>query len=153
MMDMETIALVLLAPLLMATALCDLRMMRIPNLLPGLTVLLFLATLAWSLPLAEVLARSGVAALVLGLGFAAFALRMVGGGDVKSLSALMLFVPPQGLALFLLALSAALFLGIGALALARRGFGSPASSWAALRTKRFPMGISIALAGLALPLA
>ncbi|NUB45299.1 hypothetical protein GEU84_012945 [Fertoebacter nigrum] len=77
----------------------------------------------------------------------------MGGGDVKGLSALMLFVPPQGLSLFLLALSAALFLGIGALALARWGFGLPTSPSAALRTKRFPMGVSIALAGLALPLA
>ncbi len=135
-------------PVLCAVAWNDLRHMRIPNLLVGIAVGLFVLCtplLGWS----EIAWRLGAAVTVFALGTAAFALRLVGGGDVKMLAALMLFVPPQTLTLFGYAFSVALVLGVLFVMALRIARVFRNSDLVGIRARgKFPMGISIALAGL-----
>jgi prepilin peptidase CpaA len=143
--------LVALAPILLFAGASDLRHMRIPNAL-SLAALALFALCATATPPADLLARLLTAGVVFALGFAAFCLRLFGGGDVKLLAALMLFVPTALLPLFGLIFSAALLAGIALLLALRRIPALNRVGWRSLaRGNHFPMGISIALAGLALP--
>ncbi|MEO5621153.1 MAG: hypothetical protein ABIQ85_09555, partial [Cypionkella sp.] len=75
-------------------------------------------------------------------------------GDVKALSATLLLVPFAQLALFALMFSAALIGGVLLVVALRRFFSTETSRWAFLRNeRRFPMGISIGAALLALTVA
>lgn len=143
--------LVLLAPVLVAAALSDLRHMRIPNALNLAALVLFLVCI----PLvgaAEAGSRATVALAVFVLGFAAFRLRLIGGGDAKFLAAVTLFVPVQTLGTFGLVLAGALLLGVAALSAFRARPGAEGAAWRAVRPGGdFPMGVSTALAGLAHP--
>ena len=140
--------LILLIPVLCAVAWNDLRHMRIPNLLVLLALGLFvicMPLLGWT----EIAWRLGVAFAVLVLGSIGFALRLVGGGDVKMLAALMLFVPSQTLNGFGYGLALALVLGV-VFVLALRAMPFPrGGDLAVIRSPgKFPMGVSIALAGI-----
>ncbi|MGB7270400.1 MAG: prepilin peptidase [Albidovulum sp.] len=149
---MSLAPLVMLSPVLLAVAYCDLRFMRIPNVLSILAVALFVISCLFSMPV-DLLARITVAALVFGLGFVAFCLRMFGGGDVKILSALMLFVPMPSLAQFAYLFSASMLIGILAILGLRKLPQAAGHSWKAISgSTKFPMGISIALSGILLPL-
>ncbi|TMM54633.1 A24 family peptidase [Sulfitobacter sabulilitoris] len=142
-----------LVPLLLATALFDLRQMRIPNVLVGAYLCLFAASLLTPGNLDGVALRLLAAGVVLAVGVAGFSFHLLGGGDVKVLSALVLFIPHQWLAVFALSLSVSLLVGIALVQVVRLGAASPTSRWAFLRdTRRFPMGLSIAMAGLSLPI-
>lgn len=141
-----------LCPLLLAAAYCDLRYMKIPNLISLVLVAAFLLGAAVQ-PMPDLAFRLMAAGITLVVGFGAFALRLFGGGDVKLLAALMLYVPAEGFGPFTYVFSAAMLLGMGFVLLARRIPRSGEGTWKFLAGKReFPMGISIALAGLALPL-
>lgn len=143
--------LLLLAPVLVAAALSDLRDMRIPNGLSLIALALFLLCLPF-VGLAEAGLRAAVAAAVFALGFVGFALRLIGGGDAKFLAAVTLFIPVETLALFALVLAAALVLGVLAVLGLRASPWAEAATWRAARPgDSFPMGLSIALAGLAHP--
>ncbi|WP_068109073.1 A24 family peptidase [Tropicimonas marinistellae] len=148
---MELLPLILSAPLLAWMAYSDLRYMRIPNwLVIGLAVA-FLVCVPF-LPVASVGARAGVAAGVLVVGFVAFALGFLGGGDAKVLSALLLLVPPGTWAEFALLFSATLLVGLGLVLSLRLAPGAARSTWVGLRARgMFPMGVSIGLAGLLHP--
>ena len=142
----------LLCPLLVAAAYCDLRYMKIPNLISLVLVAAFLIGAAVQ-PMPDLAFRLIAAATVLVVGFGAFALRLFGGGDVKLLAALMLYVPATGFGPFAYLFSAAMLAGMGFVLLARLIPRTGESTWKFLSGKReFPMGISIALSGLALPL-
>ncbi len=144
--------LIVVAPLLLLTIWCDLKFLRIPNLLVGGAIVAALVVLPFVLTLPEILIRCAIAAGVFLAGFAAFSARLIGGGDVKMMAALMLFVPPDAAATFCLLLSAALLIGIAAVQGLRAVAFDPASGWGVLRERRrYPMGLSIGLAGLALP--
>ena len=139
----------LMIPLFLAVMLFDLRQMRIPNAL----VLLVLVIAAVSLPLSVSLTEFGwrllAAGIVLILGVSLFALRLMGGGDVKFLGALTLMIPTDQLAIFALLLSAAIFAGVAALYLARRAVSGSATRWRSLEDhSRYPLGLSIGLAGI-----
>lgn len=143
--------LILLAPVLLAVGYFDLRYMRIPNALSLIALAIF-ALCAALAPPDDLMFRLGAAAAVLALGFIAFALGLVGGGDVKILACLVLFVPFAGLAQFAQNFALALSLGITVLLALRRVPALQRSSWRGFSERRgFPMGISIALAGLAYP--
>lgn len=142
----------LLAPLLCAVAYFDLRYMRIPNWLS----LLALATFALACLIAppeDLGPRLLAGGSVFLLGFAAFALGLIGGGDVKILSCLTLFIPASGLAGFAQLFALSLAVGIVGLTLLRAIRPLRHIGWLGLAEQRgFPMGISIAMAGLAYPL-
>lgn len=148
---MEIVPMLLLAPVLMAVAYFDLRFMRIPNIL-SLMVLAVFAVAAFFFPPADLLARLVIATSVLLLGFIGFSFHLIGGGDVKILSALMLVVPTSGIVVFANVFSISMFAGI-ILVLAIRRFPQVNSlGWKSFGgSHKFPMGLSIALAGLAFP--
>ncbi len=81
--------------LVVAAAIGDIKTYRIPNAVSFALLALypfFVITAPYNVaPLASL----GVMAIVLALGFAVFSLRMVGGGDVKLLTALTLFAGPM----------------------------------------------------------
>ncbi len=138
-----------MVPLLAAVILYDLRLMRIPN---GL-VLLFLAVavgiLPFALPLDALLWRVAIALGVLAIGLALFATGLMGGGDVKILSVLMLLIPPSALPAFGVLLSIGVLVGIIGLSVARALAKGKPTRWRALwDRKRFPLGLGIGMAGL-----
>jgi len=149
---MDLIPFIALAPLLIAAGYCDLRFMRIPDVLSLAAVALFAVYAVLQTP-PDLWFRLVTALAVFLAGFTAFAFRMVGGGDVKFLSALMLFVPVGQLALFANVFSASLILGILLVVGVRRVPASARLGWKTFSgSQKFPMGVSIAAAGLAFPI-
>lgn len=149
---MDLLPFLALAPLLIAAGYCDLRFMRIPDVLSLAAVALFAVFAVLQTP-PDLWFRLVTALVVFLAGFTAFAFRMVGGGDVKFLSALMLFVPFGQLVLFGNVFSASLIVGVVLVVGARRIPASARLGWKTFSdSQKFPMGISIAAAGLAFPL-
>ena len=142
-----TIPLFFVIPLLIAAAASDLRHLRISNKLSIIALVLFAASCVL-LPPDEILARVLCAGLVFVLGFILFAFHIVGGGDVKILSALMLFIPSYSVMLFGYVFSASLLVGITVILLLRKMPLGVGANWASVQSDNtLPMGISIALAG------
>ncbi|MGX9854221.1 A24 family peptidase [Limimaricola variabilis] len=149
---MDDLPLILVAPLMAAMIWTDLRHMRIPNLLVGAVALVGLGcALAGLMPDLGMRLMAGVAVFAVGL--ALFALRVMGGGDVKMLAVLVPLVPPAALPSFALLLSMTMLAGVLMLSGLRRVAGGPESSWAGLRAQgRYPLGLSIAAAAMILPM-
>lgn len=139
----------LLAALMAAVIWCDLKFMRLPNLLVLMLVVVFAATVTWKLPLAVLGARVGVALAVLVLGAMANAAKLLGGGDVKVLAALVLFFPREQLLAFAFTLCICMIVGIVALVMLRRILRGKGATWRGLQEgARYQMGLSIGAAGL-----
>lgn len=139
-----------IVPLLIATIYFDLRYMRLPNPISLTMVGLFFILAPFTMEISDIFWRVTVAAIVFGIGLAAFATRLVGGGDVKVLAALMLFIPMHLLATFFLLFGVCLLFGT-LLVVTLRKTMTPNKSWAFLSAAgRFPMGLAIGTAGLAL---
>jgi prepilin peptidase CpaA len=83
---------VLIGGVLIAAAISDVISLRIPNYLSIALVALFAAYAVMALPLADVLWHMLAGSVVLGVGIALFAFGLVGGGDIKLLAAVTLFV-------------------------------------------------------------
>jgi len=150
---MDLMPLVLVAPLLAWGAVSDLRRMRIPNAVSLVLVAVF-AVAAAVAPPDDLLPRVAIAAAVFAAGLLAYLFGLFGGGDVKMLSALLLFVPVPTLLLFAYVFSAAMLVGIAAVLALRRLPAARRSGWKSISgATGFPMGLSIALAGLAHPAA
>lgn len=140
---------VFLSPLLMAVILFDLRSLKLPNLLSILMAALFVVSVSWSLPLPELAWRIVAAFLVLILGMGLNAAGLLGGGDVKVLSALTLFIPTQDWLSFVFVLCVATIVGIAGLLIVRKVLRGRKVTWLGLvESGRYPMGLSIGLAGL-----
>jgi prepilin peptidase CpaA len=141
----------LIAPLLVLAAYCDLRFLRIPNPVSA-TLVLFYVVFAILFPPDDLMARMLAVAAVFSTGFLAFAFGLVGAGDVKLLSALLLFVPSDQLILFANIFSASLLIGVTCIVLLRHVQFQGLAGWKSMsEPKAFPMGLSIALAGLTFP--
>ena len=133
----------LLAALLMAAAVCDLKKREIPHVIVIAVALLaipfwFASGLAlWP----DVAAQIGVAALILAIFAGMFVMGWMGGGDVKLLTALALWLPWQAVVMLLIIMSlAGVVLTFGTVI------------WSRLRdpqaTPEIPYGVAIAFAGL-----
>ncbi len=148
---MDLIPLILLSPILVFVGYFDMRYMRIPNTLSLIALALFIITaplLSWP----ELAARLTIAGIVFLTGTFAFAMRWLGGGDVKIMSCLMLFVPSQSLALFAFGFSASMLIGVFFILTIRAAPWLSTASWASVQARgKFPMGISIALSGIIHP--
>ncbi|MGJ8585775.1 MAG: prepilin peptidase [Marinosulfonomonas sp.] len=148
----DLMPLIWLSPILAAVGYFDLRYMRIPNALSLIGLALWVLSLT-VFPPADLFARFAVAGIVFAIGFTGFFFRLLGGGDVKILTVLMLFVPLPTLAVFGNVFSASLVLGVSFVMTARR---VPALAHVPFKSLSpnagFPMGISIAMAGLVHPL-
>ena len=137
-----------IAPLLMYAGYSDLRSLRIPNWI-SLAMLVVFAALVPFLAGPEIMMRGSVAGIVFVIGFVLFALNMLGAGDVKLLAALFLFVPSSHIQVFLIAFSPALLCGVALICAVRWRPHPRVAGWASVTTPGvFPMGISIAAAGL-----
>lgn len=136
--------------ILVLAAISDIRHLRIPNRYSLILIGLFVG-LAFTLPLPETGIRVLVAQAVLFVGFLGFGAGLFGGGDVKILSAYMLFVPFDRLNLFALMFSGGLLLGIAGFLATRKIAGDRLAHLAAFDEKAgYPMGLSIAMAGVGL---
>lgn len=145
--------LVLIAPLLVWGAWSDLRRMRIPNAVSLVCLAVFAVTAAIAPP-EDLALRIAVAAAVFAAGFVTYLLGLFGGGDVKMLSALVLFIPVPTLALFAYVFSAAMIVGMALVLGLRRIPAAHRLGWKSISgSKGIPMGISIAMAGLVHPAA
>ena len=146
---MDLFPLFLNLPVIVWAAVSDLRGLRIPNTLALISILLFLLTAPF-VPQPELLARILAASLVFAAGFVLFALRFVGGGDVKMLSALMLFIPVYTLPMFGFLLSLSLLLSIAVLAASRAAIGTNSFGLIGLEARgKLPMALPIAVAATA----
>ena len=144
--------LLILAPVLVVVAWSDLRHLRIPNTLSLLAIGLF-AGCAMIAPPADLWIRVGVAGVVFALGFIGFCRGLWGGGDVKFLAALMLFIPVTTLSAFSYVFSASMLVGIGLVLGLRRIPAASGFGWKSMSgSTKFPMGLAIAMAGLVHPL-
>jgi prepilin peptidase CpaA len=104
-----SILLALLAAMLLAACWCDLKARTIPNLL-NLAVALLAIPFWWSIGLAlwpDVALQLGVAALVFALFAIAFAFGAMGGGDVKLVAAIALWLPASSVVALLFIMSVA----------------------------------------------
>lgn len=137
------ILLALLAAMLVAASCSDLKSRTIPNGL-NLAIALLAIPFWWATGLAfwpDVALQIGVASLVFGLFAGAFALGAMGGGDVKLIGALALWLPWPAVLMLLVIMS----LAGGALTAAMLIRQRVARSEGALEV---PYGVAIAFGGL-----
>lgn len=103
------VLLVVLAAILVASCWCDLRTRTIPNAL-NLAIALLAIPFWWSLGLSlwpDVAIQLGVAVLVFGLFAIVFAMGAMGGGDVKLVAAIALWLPALSVVTLLFIMSVA----------------------------------------------
>ncbi|MEX0282462.1 MAG: prepilin peptidase [Arenibacterium sp.] len=137
-----------LLPVLALVAFFDLKLLRIPDKLTVIALIGFVP-IAATLPVEELILRLLTAAAVFAIGFCLFALRLFGGGDVKFLPVLLLFIPTAELATFCYCLSASILLAIATVSVARNKAVGAFRGWAFLTGSRsLPLGVSFAYAGL-----
>lgn len=150
-MSALALPLVLLMPVMFLTALSDLRALRIPNALVLAALAVFILTSPF-LPFSEVLLRLLAGGVCFGILFALYCFRILGGGDVKMLSALCLFVPSPLWSVAPYVFSAAMLLGVAITVAMQRGQNQQEpGSWVSMRhSGKFPMGISIAMTAVGL---
>ena len=139
---MAEILVCVLAAMILVAAAWDLRKREIPNTLNAAIALLAIP-FWWASGLAlwpDVAIQFGIAAAVLGLFAIAFAFGAMGGGDVKMVAALALWLPPQAVVMLLVVMSLA-------------GGVLTAVMWARHRLARsrhqleIPYGVAIAIGG------
>lgn len=136
------------AGLLIYAGYSDFRRLLIPNWISVLMAVAFVLV-APTLGLPEIMSRVTLAGLVFVVGFVFFALNILGAGDVKLLAAILLFVPAGQSAVFFLILSVTLLIGVAIVVSLRSAFAAQLSGCKSMVTPgAFPMGISIASAGL-----
>jgi prepilin peptidase CpaA len=139
----SSILLAVLAAMLLAACWCDLKARTIPNLL-NLAVAVLAIPFWWSLGLAlwpDIAWQAGVGVLVFGLFAIAFAMGAMGGGDVKLVAAIALWLPAQSVIALLFIMSVA----GGALTLAMLVRHKLARKAGQLE---IPYGVAIAFGGL-----
>jgi prepilin peptidase CpaA len=146
---MSLLPLALAAPILVWIAWTDFSRMRIRNSAVLVALAVFVLTVP-AIGLGEATLRLMAAAAVFVAGFAMFAARMVGGGDVKMGSALLLFIPTGTYALFGFLFSGAMLLGIALMLSLRAVPALRRAGPVSLRAKgTFPMGLALGLSGVA----
>ena len=150
----QVVPLILVAPLLAAMALSDLKHLKIPNRLVLAMLAIFTLSAPCCLSPQDIGHRAIAGVVAFALGLLSYPLRLWGGGDIKAIAVLVLFVPSHSLPLFACLFSASMAAGMALVLTTRAVLGSADSLWFALRSKAgYPMGVSIAITGLLLPLA
>jgi prepilin peptidase CpaA len=151
MTQVEIIPLLPALAVLVASAVSDLRHLRIPNSHVLLVLAIFVVTAPLVLTLPELGIRLLGAAIAFGIGFVLFALRLFGGGDVKMLSVVLLLVPSADVVLFLRLFAGALLISsLGMVVLQRAAVGDRLG-WESFRRRgHVPVGVSIAIAAICL---
>ncbi|HYD28560.1 A24 family peptidase [Brevundimonas sp.] len=148
--------LAILPALAILAGLKDLTSMKIPNWISGLLILgFFPAALLMGLPPTAFAIHIGVAVAALLLGMGLFAVRLLGGGDVKLMASAILWLGPGGAGLFLVWTAVIGGLFCAALLLARawlQPYVANGPGWAARLMEPkgdIPYGVAIAAGVLA----
>lgn len=150
MLDNAVLPLLLYLPVLIYVMISDVRRMRIPNWTSVAGLALFVAMIP-VLGAYESILRIFAAVAVFVVGFGLYSARMLAGGDVKIMAALMLFVPTGSLVLFAYVFSMSMLVGIVAISLCRKTRLRQTTAWVSLQDAgQMPMGLSIGLAGVVL---
>ncbi|WP_170558847.1 prepilin peptidase [Ruegeria atlantica] len=145
--------LIVITPLLAAMAWNDLKNLKISNKLVMMMLAAFVLSAPVFLSFHETVYRAVFGVGVFVVGFLGFTLRLWGGGDVKAIAALTLFVPSYCLLLFFYTFTLSMVVGMMFVITSRSIIGFPECRWLALRPKAgYPMGVSIAMSGVLLPL-
>ena len=143
---MEIFPLILISPILLYCAFNDLKNLKIPNFIPGLSLIIFFSMI-YIIGLPEFEERVLQGLLVFGICFLLFSLRLLGGGDAKLIPVVFLFIPSSEITTFMLCLSTGMTITLFGLSQARSYMPITVDSWRALRSKRaLPMGPAIATA-------
>lgn len=148
-MPLPLLPLALASPILVWIAWTDFSRMRIRNAAVVAALAVFLLTVP-AIGLGEAFLRLLAASAVFVAGFAMFAARMVGGGDVKMGAALLLFIPTGTYALFAVLFSGAMLLGLAVMLSLRAIPPIRRAGPVSLRARgTFPMGLALGLSGVA----
>lgn len=149
--DLNLVPILVLSPLLVAVAYFDLRFLRIPNRLVMIALAVFVLT-APMVAAPELGTRILAAVLVFGMTSTAFFLRYLGGGDVKMMTALMLFVPTSGLTVFAYVFSVSMMLAVLITVTIQSPMVAHRMRWVSTSNKgALPAGLCIAMSGISLP--
>lgn len=144
-MDVALAGLVGMLPILAASAISDLRHLRIPNSHVLMVLCVFAACVPFLPSWSELGLRLLAAGLAFASGFVLFAVRMFGGGDVKMMAAVFLLVPSADAVIFLQIFSASLLAtSIGIMLLQRLPAGWRPSWQSAQLQDHVPVGVAIA---------
>ncbi len=131
-------------PILLATALFDLREMRIPNALSWAGLALFAFWLPF-LGFEDGYYRVLAGLIAFGVCFGLFVAGWLGGGDAKIFPVTALFVPIDHMPAFLFSFAVAMVLGMVSIWCVRQRVSHPHARWVSMKPgAAFPMGISIA---------
>lgn len=146
-MSSDTLLLMALVPIVVASAIADLRHLRIPNthvlIALGLFVLAGPLTLSW----AELSPRLLAAGITFALCFVLFAAGVIGGGDAKMMPVILLFIPSPGLVDFLRVFAIALgAVSLGALVVQRVPYFRRLGWKSAQARRHVPVGVAMAIA-------
>lgn len=146
-MSSDTLLLMALVPVVVASAIADLRHLRIPNthvlIALGLFVLAGPLTLSW----AELSPRLLAAGITFALCFVLFAAGVIGGGDAKMMPVILLFIPSPGLVDFLRVFAIALgAVSLGALVVQRVPYFRRLGWKSAQAQRHVPVGVAMAIA-------
>ncbi len=143
------LCLAVVVPLSVIAGLSDLRTMTIPNWISIALFAAFVVIAVFFLPFETYLWRIGAGLAVLVVGFFLNSLGVIGGGDVKYLSAITPYVAFEDAAAFLFIFSVSLLatLALHRIAMRIGPIRRATDGWASWEAGRnFPMGISIAAA-------
>ena len=145
-MDPQFLLLLAVLPIILASAASDLRALIIPNSHVLTALALFLLAAPFLLAWPEILSRLITASITFAAGFVLFILRLFGGGDVKMMPVLLLFVPSTSLVQFLQLFAISLLIvSLGALMLQAAPVAKRLG-WESTRMKRHvPVGVAMAL--------
>lgn len=145
-MTPELILLLALTPVVVVSAISDLRNLKIRNHQVLVALAIFVLLAPFQLDLQEIWMRASVGVATFGIGFALFALRVIGGGDAKMMPVVMLFVPSNEVAHFLQIFAVALGALSLCMLLVQRVPAFRRAGWSSLQGQRHvPVGVAIAI--------
>lgn len=145
-MQTEYLILLLVAlPISVWATWMDFKFMRLPNKMNLLIVAIFIVLGVFMFPLSDYFLRLGIGFGVLIVGFGLMMLNAIGGGDVKYLAAILPYIPPDQMPVFVILLSATLIIAFGIHRLAKHtpAIRNAFPDWKSWESKKFPMGFSI----------
>lgn len=153
-MSSELVLLLALTPVIVASAISDVRRLKIHNSHVLVALAIFAVLAPFLLEFHELSLRFVVGVVTFGIGFALFALHLIGGGDAKMMPVVMLFVPSDEVVHFLQVFA----MTLGAVSLCmlavQRAPAFRRVLWTSVQQKRqVPVGVAIALAVVLLALS
>lgn len=123
----------------------DFKFMRLPNKMNLIIAAIFVVLGVFMFPLSEYFLRLGIALAVLIVGMGLMLLRMIGGGDVKYLAAILPYISPDQMPEFVILLSSAMLMAFGMHQLVKAipMLRNSVPDWKSWTSKKFPMGFAI----------